>query len=253
MIIFDDGSLTSQDKTYIEEKLSSVHITQKDLVDSKVRHIEESRPYCTKFRNSHWSSIKLIDIPIFLDSNYVFVDSDVLFVRDFEFNIRPETDLIYMNDMNNSYSAGFITRRLHPQIKIPNLFNCGFMYLNPNSYDIDYVEWFLSKSYFKKYYPVIEQTCWASFSSEVTTRRWNPEQVLIPTNKAKINPDRVVALHFVTQVRSFLQDFPSWLDNRSIPSSSAELETLPPSYASFWKEAKVEISRKIKNLRHRMS
>lgn len=208
--IFEDGTLSSQNAKELQARLSSCQIIDKRERDEKINEKLKPFPKCYHYRNTVPYAQKLFDIILYDEKDTLFVDSDVLFVREFkmpEFENFP----VFMKDTKNAYS-------FHPleyfriNMTVPKKLNTGFFYFPIESYSLEYLEFLLSNKVIAKTMGSIswlEQTLWAFLAQlSGSVGFFDNDQISMASDNMKINKD-TIAIHFVTSYRKSLPDFAS--------------------------------------------
>jgi hypothetical protein len=225
LTILDDGSLTPRDQERLIETFGKIKILSKEEREDLVAPQLRTKPNCLRFREEQIFSLKLLDGPLLGTGAFALCDGDIYFVREFAGIDRraiPSDDLVFMHDWCSAYSLSFPRRFLgRPPLRIPEGLNAGILYVGPETYDLDFIEWFLGEDRFRgagtsKELFLLEQTAWAALAGRVRSSYFNPEQVAFATKDSAFS-FRLVALHFARQLRQLLDD----------PSFRATLEQLP--------------------------
>lgn len=142
-----------------------------------------------------------------------------------------------MLDRQSGYSLRFVHRWVtFRQIRFPERVNTGLTFLNRDAYDLDFIEWCLSRPEFRHNDFTVEQTCWAALAGQINSRVWSKNQVVIPNSSSTAGlPSETTALHFISPVRHLYHDFsnvyPELVDAHS--SEPICLITCSPTYSSF--------------------
>ncbi|MDT0642505.1 hypothetical protein RM553_06630 [Zunongwangia sp. F363] len=208
--VYEDGSLTAEDKEKLFE-IPGIEIKDKKEVDALADEALRSHPFCQKWRGQNAFTVKLFDMAVVEDNDYVYFDSDVFFIKPFvglERGKYGREDLVLMSDRFDYYSVNFFERFIHPRIKFPDKINAGFYYLRNGAIDFDLFEWLFSK---EEYFPkdrepwrvsLADQTAWALLGANCNGKIWRKEQAIIPASMDEIKPD-TIAIHLIKRLEGF--------------------------------------------------
>lgn len=229
LVIHDDGSLTNDDR----EKLSGLKdttIVSRSEADELMNPLLKNHPHCYKIRYEHPMFLKLLDTALLSKGDIAYCDTDVLFFRPFDGMFRwpnAETSALFMRDYLEAYSV-FPWHLLGVnKLALPSKVNAGLMFVRKSAYDLDFIEWFLSKKEFRSN-PVhkMEQTCWAALGHRIGCRLWNPQQVVLMRPESTLT-EQLVAGHFVKEVRYRFKEFLPQTECEAQESKPVILETVP--------------------------
>lgn len=170
-------------------------------MDDHVAPLLAQHPNCRRYRTEHVFARKLIDIPLYHSStDWAYVDSDILFIKPF-YGLRREgvsERLVGMRDHTDSASIRYYTRYWsRERIALIGWFNAGMLYAAQGAYDLDFVEWFLSRAHYRSQPWLVEQTCWAAMAVRAGGSLWDERQVCFPDRGGQ----GVIALHYVLPMR----------------------------------------------------
>lgn len=225
LVIHDDGTLTSEDCETLVSALPDSRVLAREETDSVVLPRLARHPKSIKYRQSHPLGLKLIDIALFEAGDLAYCDSDVFFLRPYARLFKwpdERTAGIFMQDIQDAYSLR--PWHIYPfgNIRIPRRVNSGLIRFRGSSYDLDFIEWMLSRErlsdVFGKRPHWIEQTCWAALGWRAGCRLWSDRQFMIATPSMKGLSDETIAIHFVAACRGKLNTF----STRSEASTSAK-------------------------------
>jgi hypothetical protein len=240
LIIHDDGSLTGDDCKELIGRLPGAEIVSREEADAIVDPLVKSHPECRAYRERHPLALKLIDMALLPSEDLAYCDSDVLF-------LKPHTGLftwpdegtggVFMQDVQDAYSLR--PWHIYPlgEVRVPRRVNSGLILFRSSAYDLDFVEWLLSRKQlsevFQKRPHWIEQTCWAALGWRAGCRVWSGRQIIIATPSMKDFSDDTVAIHFVAACRGRLSDFSAQSYGSSSPSDRAtEIRSGPARISS---------------------
>ncbi len=225
--IFEDGSLTCDDKKHLTSALPKSVIVDKNLREKTVVKKLSDHPKCFYYRNTSNYAQKLFDLALFDDEDIFYIDSDIFFIKKF---ILPKFDQVptFMEDTHNAYSFQPVD---FWQLKYPIFpyVNSGLFFFPRKWYDLDYIEKLLNdviiyKGVTKKI-SWLEQTLWAYLATKTGKLNYfddqqivMAQQILKPTVSNNINKE-VIAVHLVFTLRgpgfNALTTLPSLITNRN--------------------------------------
>lgn len=216
--IHDDGTLSSDDREQLRARLAISGFVDRPEADARMEEELRRHPACLAFRTRWIYGLKLFDVPLFSnDADVAFCDSDILFLRPFrDLFTWPDagTGCLFMQDWQDAYSLR--PWHLSARLPIPAKLNCGLFLLRRHGYDLDFIEWLLSRNYgvFERL-PWLEQTAWAALAWRIGGRYWVEHQIRTIQGSACLN-DELIAGHFTSTVRGLL------LKTRNQPNRAAE-------------------------------
>ena len=206
LTVVSDGTLDEPDLAAVRAAVPSAAVIDRAEVAAVVDPAVAGRPNCRTFRGIHAWALKLIDLPVYAAGRpFAFVDSDVLFVRDFTGLDRRaigDVDLAYMHSYANIYSLGLAQRfRRWGRTPLADRCNSGLLYVAAGAYDLDFVEHFLDDVERNAHVLLAEQTGWAALAARTRSGPFDRRQVTFPFDRP--SPD-AVAVHFVGATRHLL-------------------------------------------------
>ncbi|WP_419803155.1 hypothetical protein [Mucilaginibacter sp.] len=212
--IFEDGTLSNEDKLLLKTSLKGSSVIDKADIDKQVEEKLSNYPACLAYRNSTIYGIKLFDIMLYKDEDTFYIDSDIYFIKNFtlpKFANLP----IFMSDTFNAYSfqpLEFI------QIKFPiyPYINSGFFYFPKELYNLNYIEELLNKPVIKNAFKNAlakklywsEQTIWAFLSGKSKAICYfNNNQIMMAQQVMKYPiqdniTSETIAIHLVSSLRT---------------------------------------------------
>jgi len=219
--LHDDGTLTGLDRERLEAGLGYVRFVSREEADDCVAGLLASRPALRAYRRDHPLALKLIDAVLFGGEELAYCDSDILFLRPFSGLFRQGS--VFMSDRQNAYSLRSWHLLAHRRLRLPVRVNSGIVVYRTDAYDPDLLEWYLSRPELL-FAPVwVEQTAWALLGWQAGCRLLDPLQVAFPED-GKLAGDGVIALHFVTPLRSLL---PRYVASPAPGRAPVEIRTVP--------------------------
>jgi hypothetical protein len=219
--LHDDGTLTGPDRERLEAELGEICFVSREEAHDRVAGLLAGRPALRAYRRDHPLALKLIDAVLFGGEELAYCDSDILFLRPFSGLFRQGS--VFMCDRQNAYSLRSWHLLAYRRLRLPVRVNSGIVVYRTDAYDPDLLEWFLSRPELL-FAPVwVEQTAWALLGWQAGCRLLDPLQVAFP-EEGKVAGDGVIALHFVTPLRSLL---PRYVTSPSPGQVPAEIRTVP--------------------------
>jgi hypothetical protein len=222
--IHDDGSLSAADLERLAAGLLDPEVVSRPEADERLAALLAARPAARAFRAADPLALKLLDVVLLsADAELAYCDSDVLFLRPFSglFELPGAAGTVFMNDPRQSYSVRSWHLLFEPRLRLPAHVNTGLIACRRSCFDLDLVEWFLSRAPYRYTPWWVEQTCWALLALPGGCRLLDPEVVSIFAPGRELS-SRQVALHFVNPVRGLLERFASSRAGRSSGSALRE-------------------------------
>lgn len=208
--VYEDGSLTEEDKILFTD-LPHTIIKDKKEVDALANEALSKYPYCRAWRGENAFTVKLFDMAIAEEGDYVYFDSDIFFIRPFtglERRSYGGEDLVLMYDRYDYYSLNYFERFIYPRVKFPDKINAGFYYLKQNAIDWDLFEWLFSQ---QQYFPrdkelwrvsLADQTAWALLAANCNSKIFKRKHIIIPASIEEIT-NETVAVHLIKRLKAF--------------------------------------------------
>lgn len=204
--IFEDGTLTANNKEKILSALPNSIIVDKIKRNEIIKKKLAKYPQCLHYRNSTNFAQKLFDIMLYEDEDTFFIDSDIIFIKKFnlpQFGVEP----VFMADSHNAYT--FTPYEIF-RVKYPvfPFINSGILYFPRNLFDLNFIETLLSDKVIKQ--SLInktqwsEQTIWSLLAAKANNVCYfDYDQVVMAQEviqKQKIKDD-IIAVHCVSSLR----------------------------------------------------
>jgi hypothetical protein len=242
--LHDDGSLTAEDRERLAAALSDPEVIPRPEADARTDVFLAHHPALRAFRRGNVMALKLIDAMLFAGDELAYCDSDILFLRPFSglYHLRETgAGAMFMSDRQNAYSIRSWHLLRYPGLRLPQRLNAGITAFRATGFDLDLLEWYVSRPEFQ-FSPVwMEQTAWGLLAERVGCRILDPAQVVIPIPEERVQ-EGTVALHFVSPVRSLLAGYtaPSGVDSRqpvalrSAPARRCRAAHLAATEARRW-------------------
>jgi len=215
--VHDDGTLTATDLERLAEGLRDPAFVPRREADERLADVLATRQATSQFRDCNPLALKVLDVPLLAgDGELAYCDSDVLFLRPFSrlFDLPKGAGALFMRDPQNAYSVRSWHLLAEPRLRLAGHVNTGIIAFRTRWFDLDLVEWFLTRPEYR-FAPVwVEQTCWALLAQPAGCRLLDPAAVGIPVPGREL-PAGQVALHFVGPVRSLLPAYAGRAAERS--------------------------------------
>lgn len=231
--IHDDGSLTAADLERLAAGLGEPAVLPRREADERLADRLAGRPAARAFRFANPLALKLLDVPLLAEAAagepLAYCDADVLFLRPFSglFELPPAAGALFMHDPQNAYSVRSWHLLRERRLRLAGHVNTGVIACRAGCFDLDLVEWFLSRPQYR-FAPVwVEQTCWALLGGQAGCRLLDPAAVSIPV-PGREPPAGQVALHFVSPVRGLLGRYTERLAERRPPAAPEPPAGLEP-------------------------
>jgi hypothetical protein len=210
LVIHDDGSLTPGDAERLVTELGNASILWRSEADAMMEEQLINYPHSRRRRYEHPLRLKLLDIPLLNQSDIAYCDSDILFFRPFSGLFQwfdTDTSAIFMLDSQEAYSIQPWQMLGKNAIHLCSRVNSGLFFLQKQSYDLDFIEWFLAHEEYWHRPGWGGQTCMSAMGHRIGCRIWHPQQIsVIKSGQTSIN-DQMVAGHFTSSVRYLLDRF----------------------------------------------
>lgn len=250
--IHDDGSLTTEDLERLAAGLANPAVVPRREADEQLDALLASRPAGRSFRRENPLALKLLDAALLSDGGELsYCDSDVLFLRPFSrlLDLPPGAGALFMCDPQNAYSLRSWQLLREPRLRLASRVNTGIIAFRTRFFDLDLVEWFLSRPSYR-FAPVwVEQTCWALLAQPAGCRLLDPEAVGIPAPGRQPGEGQV-ALHFASPVRGLLAGFAgtrSW--RTTLQEAAVEVGSFPAPRLGPIGLAATEVRRRLTRMR----
>ena len=212
LVLHEDGTLTEDDRVVLAGALPGCRIVGRHELDEQVEDALSRYPACRALRCEHVMGLKLFDTV--LDSRhgiYIYVDADVLFLRDWVglFQLPDSAvNAIFMRDSEEGYCIGPLEYLRSVGVALPRKVNAGLCCIRRDSYDLDFIEWFLKRPMIAKNrrHWLVEQTAWAALAFRAGMAIWDSRFVCVPAACPE-EASPLVAAHFAGSARRLLPAF----------------------------------------------
>jgi hypothetical protein len=246
MVLHDDGTLTREDAARLREGLSPLRLVSWEEASDRLAPLLAGRPAARSFRAENPLGAKLLDAPLLGAGPLFFCDTDVLFLRPFaglDAFPRETVRAVFMSDLESAYSVRSWHLLAEPRLTLPRRVNTGLLLFDRGAYDLDRVEWFLSRPGWQRTPVWAEQTAWALLGGHAGAALWDPERVCFPAGPPPGDGDPV-ALHFVSPRRKWLAP---WLElgRDAVPRGRVRVGARPARWESALSLGWVEVRRRV--------
>jgi hypothetical protein len=252
MLIHDDGSLTPEDIEKLLDGLKGPTIISRPEADTQMEELLKNHPNCYKYRREHVYGLKLLDVALLSPSDFAYCDSDILFFRPFDGLFRfphPDISAIFMRDYAEAYSMLPWALLGINKPKLASKVNAGLIFFRKSAYDLDFLDWFLGQEQFRYKVNWLEQTSWAALGHRAGCHQWNTEQIVLIRPWSYLT-DRLVAGHFVGEVRHRLNEFHVLSEQTLDAGEPISVETFSPPDCNLLELGQVHAVKQLKRLRN---
>lgn len=208
LIGIDDGSLTAEDRRTLEASVPGLTIPPSAELSARIEPVLSEYPRSASYRGWCPWAFKLFDIPLYADGDYVYVDGDVLFLRDFSGLGglgRSGADVVSMQSYANIYSFASLNRVMRRRsLPVIERVNSGFMFVRECAFDLDLIERFLQEAENDPRPYLWEQTAWAVVAAHCNSTHFDARQIAFPQTALHLDWSfkwQPVAMHFVGGTR----------------------------------------------------
>lgn len=210
LALHDDGTLGADDWQLLQEAINPASCWARSDADDRIEPLLAKHPRCLAFRRSHVFGPKLFDGALAGEGEFFYyADADILFIRPFRGLFTPieaPAGALFMRDRQNAYALR-PWQLLPPRaLRVPGHINSGIVVVRRSLFDLDFVEWALSRLDTGYALTWHEQTIWALLASQVGCRILDRRQFVIPTFGVT-PPGEAIGLHWVSSVRGALASF----------------------------------------------
>jgi hypothetical protein len=214
-VVHSDGSLGECEYDALAGTLEGVAFVRSPEADERVHEALTRHPACRAYRDGDVLARKLLDIALVEEgADIVYCDADVLFLRPFEglFQRPDGVDAVFQADAQEAYSVRSWDFLRHPDLRLRSRVNTGIVVYRRAAFDLDLLEWFLSRSTWRRTPEWLEQTAWALLAGRQSCHLLDPTQIAL----AGVPSSDPVAIHFVSSRREGLEPaLRAWRDRSS--------------------------------------
>lgn len=205
--LHDDGTLGPAELDRLEGALGTFDLVPRREADERMGELLARHPAARACRGVNPLALKLLDAPLLAGGEgLAFCDGDILFLRPFSGLFAwpgPEVGAVMMADTQDAYSVRSWHLLLDRRLRLPRRINTGVVLFRTELYDLDLVDWFLTRPGYQRTPVWVEQTAWALLAARAGCRIYDPRQIAFPERPVRI-PEEGVALHFVSPRRDLL-------------------------------------------------
>lgn len=198
--IFEDGSLTAYQIELLEQ-MPNTKIVFKSKRDGILTKKLVKLPNCRNFRENHVFALKILDTMIYDNHNFYYIDSDIIFFRDFKFEENYPEHPVFMKDIESSYAFSpykYFTNKW----KVYSKLNAGCMFFPKELFKLEILENIIKNNFSSQELENCwaEQTMWALLASCHITYRFDSKQIVMANSFAKLKR-KTIAIHLTTPYR----------------------------------------------------
>jgi len=229
-----DGSLSQEDKIFIDSELDGTMVTISDSSENTSRMLDylQGRPNCQKVRKDSIWGIEFFD-PIFAfpeDPISFYLDADILFLRPFSGLFDREqvkNGAIFLNDTQWDAYCFRPLQMLTGKKKLQAVkgITTGLVFWDKTVIDWDYLEWFLGEHRLHQIPEWIMPTAQAGLANKCEAKTISPRQITNLYPNARINED-TFGLHILGSYRNEWMKKLETRDNNHLKN----LTTMTPSF-----------------------
>jgi len=238
MRVFDDGTLLLDDQKRIANLDERIEIISREEREDRALSKLKSFPLATAFRQQHPLALKLLDLPLLSDDPLVFIDSDILIVRRFSMEEIKSLPAFLLREDDQGYSAQLLRIKALGK-RIPDGGNTGFFKLPIDRYNLNYIEYFLSRSDLVQIPSMVEQTLLSILLASGSCYQINHKQFPCSKYCLEFSPEETVALHFMYGHKSIWQEYA----HRAKTTESSTIQATKMKQLSYATIVKRKLSR----------
>lgn len=208
LVIHDDGSLTSADRSRLEAEFAGSRVMGRKEADEIMSEKLRSHPHARRFREDSIWGLKLLDVVLLEKGDCFYVDGDIRFFRRFSGLFcegAAHGRSIFLKDtVWQAYSVRpwhLCDRR---KLRIASGINTGLTLIDGKLFDLDFVEWFLAQPDWRVIPAWTEPTCWAALALRTNGHVVSPRQITNLYPSARVTP-ATIGGHFLSAHRGHWQ------------------------------------------------
>lgn len=243
IVVHSDGSLGEREFDALAGTLEGVAFVRPFEADDLVHEALARHPACRAYRSDHVLARKLLDIALVGEgADIAYCDADVLFLRPFEglFQRPDGVDAVFQADAQEAYSVRSWDFLRHPGLRLRSRVNTGIVVYRRAAFDLDLLEWFLSRPNWRRTPEWLEQTAWALLAGRLSCHLLDPSQIALASAPA---PDPV-AIHFVSSRREGLKPaLAAWHDRGN--EAPERIRSLPAPRCGPLRLLRAELGRRL--------
>jgi hypothetical protein len=181
VVIHEDGSLTEEDRAKIGVALPGARILDRRRIDEIMREKLASHPHAWTFREGSVWGLKLLDVVLAEPGLCFYLDGDIRFFRPFRGLFSEIATLRRCVFMRDTVWQAYSVRPWHlldrRGLKVASGINTGLTLCDPEIFDLDFVDWFLSQPDWRVIPAWTEPTCWAALAARSNGHAVAPTQL----------------------------------------------------------------------------
>jgi hypothetical protein len=226
LFIHEDGTLDERDADDLRTRFPEAVVLRRAEHEPVVLEKLEKYPHCRNYRKAQPLSNKLLDIPLLSDGPIRFLDSDVLFFRKMRSLFPAGNFSVSLYEDGDSHSAPLLRLICKYKLPIPAGFNSGVLQLERSGYDLDRIEWFLSKPDLLDQAHMGEQTSYAMLMGSRPAFQFSPARMLCSIHRIAITP-QTAGVHFMYSLKPRIPEFHAAAMESIDRSEPVEIELQP--------------------------
>jgi hypothetical protein len=206
LVIHEDGTLSPEGASALRRHFPEAQLIDKQASEARVFKALQPYPRCLEFRKSNHLSLKIMDFPLFLNSErMVLLDSDVLFFKQPTALLERILDTAYsLNTVNGDVQKALTVNGTDVQetfgFRPIERFNSGLGLIHKASLQYEWMEAFLELPGILDHWWRIEQTLFALCSARFGNELLPPEYDVYLTKGLGDKPSR----HYVGAIRHLM-------------------------------------------------
>ncbi|WP_374166796.1 hypothetical protein [Arcticibacter sp. MXS-1] len=210
LIVMDDGSLTEKSASIVKSLSDKVEVIGRKEREDMILSEISGFPHCMKFREEYAPAFKLIDIPILAGkeerTRFCYTDSDIIYLRNCEDYFRRDVNT-YLRTDGIKISVKLSKVFFKYKWSIPYKFNSGYFSYDCSGYDLDLIEYFVSRPDVRNVPWVIEQTGWGLvFGASGPFYSPNEDQFVCREQFEGPKPD-TLAIHLIANLKGKVDEW----------------------------------------------
>jgi hypothetical protein len=205
VVIHEDGSLSPEDREKLAIGLPGSRILDRHVADEQMAEHLAAYPNARAFRESSVWGLKLLDVVLAEPGLCFYLDSDIRFFRPFRglfVDAATRGRCVFLCD---TVWQAYSIRPWHlcdPRgLKVASGINTGLSLCDPDVFDLDFVDWFLSQLDWRVIPAWTEPTCWAALALRADGQAVDPDQLANLYPSAKVT-EQTLGAHFLSAYRS---------------------------------------------------
>ncbi|QJD96951.1 hypothetical protein HH214_14275 [Mucilaginibacter robiniae] len=209
LVIIDDGSITDKGTEMLLQLSPAIQVIKRKEREEQVLDMISQYPGCRKYRDEYGPALKLIDIPLLARTaspRFTYTDSDIIYIKNCEAYFGQQQNTYLRTDaikLSVKLSNVFFKYRW----PIPYKFNSGYFSYDTQKYDLDVIEYFVTRPDVRNNKWVHEQTCWALMFGK-SGPSYSPDETQFVCRENLISPQpETRAIHLIGKLKGKLHDW----------------------------------------------